>query len=371
MRDIIEKVKDSLSIESIIGETVALKRSGSHLKGCCPLHIEKTPSFFVRISAQTFYCYGCGKNGDVIQFIMERDCIPFNEALRFLAKKANIEVPTRKMTEDEVKKLHHTSNLKAAAKAFQARLHANQSQAIHYWQSRGLSQETISDFGCGFAEGSEIDLMIGFETKRSIGVIHSDGKPVFAHRFTIPILDTTGNVIAWGARAIGTAQPKYLNSTTTDIYEKSKVLFNFAFARRYIRSKDEVIITEGYPDVMICWQCGIRNVVATCGTSLTENHISELKRLCVDSTRLFRVVLAFNNDESGKKATIRAIPMLISAGFAVKIAETTQKDILDVFAKDGNEGVQQIFLQIKDGVNVLLQSIVDEIKPQTGAEIQE
>jgi DNA primase catalytic core len=371
MREIIEKVKDSMSIESIVGETVALKRSGSHLKGCCPLHNEKTPSFYVRTSAQTFHCYGCGKNGDVIQYIMERDCIPFLEALRFLAKKANIEVPTRKITEEEVKKSHHTSNLKAATKAFQARLLANQSIAVTYWQSRGLSQETIADFGCGFAEGTEIDLLMSVETKRSIGIIHADGKPVFAHRFTIPILDTTGNVIAWGARAIGTAHPKYLNSTTTDIYEKSKVLFNFAFARRYIRAKDEVILTEGYPDVMICWQCGIRNVVATCGTSLTENHISELKRLCVDSTRLFRIVLAFNNDESGKKATIRAIIMLISAGFAIKVAEPTQKDILDVFAKDGNEGVQQMFSQIKDGVNVLFQSIVDEINPQTGAEIQE
>jgi DNA primase len=371
MRDFIEKVKDSISIESIVGETVALKRSGPHLKGCCPLHHEKTPSFFVRTSAQTFHCYGCSKNGDVIQYIMERDGIPFNDALHFLAKKANIEVPMRKMTEEEVKKTHHTSNLKAATKAFQARLLENQSIAVTYWQSRGLSQETISDFGCGFAKGTEIDLLMSVETKQSIGIIHSDGKPVFAHRFTIPILDTTGNVIAWGARAVGTTNPKYLNSTTTDIYEKSKVLFNFAFARRYIRSKDEVIITEGYPDVMICWQCGIRNVVATCGTSLTENHIAELKRLCVDSTRLFRVVLAFNNDESGKKATIRAIPMLISAGFAVKVAVPAQKDILDIFAKDGNEGVQQMFSQIKDGVNVLFQSIVDEINPQTGAEIQE
>jgi DNA primase catalytic core len=371
MREIIEKIKDNTSIESIIGETVALKRSGSNLKGCCPLHHERTPSFYVRTSAQTFHCYGCGKNGDVIQFLIERDGIPFNEALLFLAKKANIELPTRKITDEDVKKSHHTSNLKAATKAFQARLLANQSHAITYWQSRGLLEETISDFGCGFADGSEIDLLMSIETKRSIGIIHSDGKTVFAHRFTIPILDTTGNVIAWGARAIGTAIPKYLNSPTTDIYEKSKVLFNFAFARRYIRSKDEVIITEGYSDVMICWQCGIRYVVATCGTSLTEKHISELKRLSADSTRLFRVVLAFNNDDSGKKATIRAIPMLLSVGFAVKVAVPAQKDILDVFAKDGNEAVQQLFSQLKDGVNVLFQSIVDEMNPQTGAEIQE
>jgi DNA primase catalytic core len=371
MRTIIETVKDSIAIESIIGENVVLKRSGSNLKGCCPLHNEKTPSFYVRTSAQTFHCYGCGKNGDVIQYVMERDGITFNEALRFLAKKANIELPTRKMTDEEVKKSHHTSNLKAATKAFQARLLANQSQALIYWQTRGLSEETIIEFGCSFADGSEIDLLMERETKRSIGIIHSDGHAFFKHRFTIPIFDTTGNVIAWGARAAGTANPKYLNSTTTDIYEKSKVLFNFNFARRYIRAKDEVIFTEGYPDVMACWQCGIRNVVATCGTMLTENHIFEIKRICVEQSRLFRVVLAFNNDDSGKKATLRAIPMLISAGFAVKIVTPTKKDILDVFVSDGNEAVHQLFANVTDGVNMLLQSIVDEINPQTGAEIQE
>jgi DNA primase catalytic core len=371
MRAIIESVKDSVPIESIVGETVDLKRSGSYLKGCCPLHNEKTPSFVVRTAAQTFYCYGCGKNGDVIQFVMERDGIPFLEALCFLAKKANIELPSRKKTEAEEQKTQYNSNLKTAAKAYQASLLKNQSKALTYWQSRGFLEETITDFGCGFAEGSEIDILMSVDIKRAIGVLHPDGKPLFIHRLTIPILDTTGNVIAWGARAIGTVLPKYLNSPTTDIYEKSKVLFNLAFARRYIRSKDEVILTEGYADVMICWQVGIRNVVATCGTSLTEHHIAELKRLCADSNRLFRVVLAFNNDDAGKKATLRAIPMLIAAGFAVKVAEPTKKDILDIFVNDGNEGVQQLFAQLKDGVNLLFQAIVNAMNPQTGAEIQE
>lgn len=371
MREIIEKVKDSITIESIIGETVALKRSGANLKGCCPLHNEKTPSFVVRPSAQTFYCYGCGKNGDIIQFIMENEGLSFIEALRFLAKKAKIDFPTRFVSEEDLKKNNHTTNLKAAAKAFQARLLTNQSQAIAYWHTRGLTEETIIDFQCSLADGSETDLLMERQTKRAIGIIHSDGNPVFKHRFTIPIFDTTGNVIAWGARAVGTANPKYLNSSATDIYEKSKVLFNLNFARRYIRAKDEVILTEGYPDVMACWQCGIRNVVATCGTMLTENHILEIKRICVDQTRLFRVILAFNNDDSGKNATLRAIPMLISAGFAVKIVTPTKKDILDVLMSDGNEAVQQLFATITDGVNILLQSVIDDINPQTGAEIQE
>jgi 5S rRNA maturation endonuclease (ribonuclease M5) len=178
-------------------------------------------------------------------------------------------------------------------------------------------------------------------------------------------------VIAWGGRAVGTANPKYLNSNTTEIYEKSKTLFNLNFARRYIRAKDEIIITEGYSDVMACWQCGIRNVVATCGTILTDNHIAEIKRICVEQSRLFRVVLAFNNDDSGKKATLRAIPMLISAGFSVKNVTPTKKDILDVLSCDGNEAVQQIFATVTDGVNLLLQSVADDTNPQTGAEIQE
>ena len=371
MREIIEKVKDSISIESIVGETLSLKRSGANLKGCCPLHKEKTPSFFVRPSAQTFHCYGCGKNGDVIQFVIERDGLSFLEALHFLAKKANIELPTRSMSENDWTKSNQTTNLKASAKDFQVRLLANQSQALTYWQTRGLSEETIIDFECSFADGSEIDLLMERETKRAIGIIHSDGTPFFKHRFTIPIFDTTGNVIAWGGRAIGNANPKYLNSSTTAIYEKSKNLFNLNFARRYIRAKDEVILTEGYPDVMACWQCGIRNVVATCGTMLTDHHISEIKRLCVEQSRLFRVILAFNNDDAGKKATIRAIPMLIAAGFAVKIVTPTPKDILEVLANDGNEAVQQLFATVKDGINVLLQSVADEMNPQTGAEIQE
>lgn len=371
MREIIEKVKDSISIESIVGETLSLKRSGANLKGCCPLHKEKTPSFFVRPSAQTFHCYGCGKNGDVIQFVIERDGLSFLEALHFLAKKAHIELPTRSMSENDGAKSNPTTNLKASAKDFQVRLLANQSQALTYWQTRGLSEETIIDFECSFADGSEIDLLMERETKRAIGIIHSDGTPFFKHRFTIPIFDTTGNVIAWGGRAIGNANPKYLNSSTTAIYEKSKNLFNLNFARRYIRAKDEVIFTEGYPDVMACWQCGIRNVVATCGTMLTDHHIAEIKRLCFEQSRLFRVILAFNNDDAGKKATIRAIPMLIAAGFAVKIVTPTQKDILEVLAKDGNEAVQQLFATVKDGINVLLQSVADEMNPQTGAEIQE
>jgi DNA primase catalytic core len=371
MREFIEKVKDSVSIESIVGETVALKRSGVNLKGCCPLHNEKTPSFFVRSSAQTFHCFGCGKSGDVIQFIMERDNRSFIEALQFLAQKAQIDLPLRSHSDEYVRQNHHTTLLKTAAKVFQNRLLANQSQAILYWQTRGLTEETVQDFGCSFADGSEIDLLLERETKQAIGIIHSDGKPVFTHRFTIPILDTTGNVIAWGGRAVGTANPKYLNSSTTDIYEKSKVLFNLNFARRYIRAKDELILTEGYSDVMACWQCGIRNIVATCGTMLTEKHISEIKRICEDSSRLLRIVLAFNNDDSGKKATLRAIPMLIAAGFAVKIVTPTKKDILDMLVSDGNEGVQQLFANVTDGVNLLLQSVIDEINPQTGAEIQE
>jgi DNA primase catalytic core len=371
MREIIEKVKDSTTIESIVGETVALKRSGANLKGSCPFHNEKTPSFFVRPSAQTFHCFGCGKSGDIIQFVMEREKFSFMEALQFLAQKAQIDLPLRSHSDEYVKQNHHTTLLKTAAKVFQNRLLANQPQAILYWQNRGLTEETIQDFGCSFADGSEIDLLMERETKRAIGIIHSDGKPVFTHRFTIPIFDTTGNVIAWGGRAVGTANPKYLNSSTTDIYEKSKVLFNLNFARRYIRAKDELILTEGYSDVMACWQCGIRNIVATCGTMLTEKHISEIKRICEDSSRLLRIVLAFNNDDSGKKATLRAIPMLIAAGFAVKIVTPTKKDILDMLVSDGNEGVQQLFAKVMDGVNLLLQAVVDEINPQTGAEIQE
>ncbi len=371
MREIIEKVKDSTSIESIVGETVSLKRSGANLKGCCPLHNEKTPSFFVRPSAQTFHCFGCGKSGDVLQFVMERDGLPFMEALRFLAKKANIDLPTRSLSEEETQLLQRKTILKNAAKAFQTRLLTHQSQAITYWQTRGLAEETIIDFGCSFADGSEIDLLLERESKQSIGIIHADGKPFFKHRFTIPILDPTGNVIAWGARAVGTANPKYLNSSTTEIYEKSKILFNLNFARRYIRAKEEVILTEGYPDVMACWQCGIRNVVATCGTMLTENHIFELKRLCGDPSRLFRVVLAFNSDDSGKKATLRAIPMFLSAGFSVKIATPALKDILEVLAHEGEEAVRQMFTHVTDGVNLLLQAVVDEINPQTGAEIQD
>jgi DNA primase catalytic core len=371
MREIIEKVKDSLAIESIVGETVALKRSGVNLKGCCPLHNEKTPSFFVRLSSQTFHCFGCGKGGDVIQFVMERDKRSFMEALQFLAQKAQIDLPSRSYSEEYIKQNHHTTLLKTAAKVYQNRLLVNQFHAVSYWQTRGLTEETVLDFGCSFADGTEIDLLMERETKRAIGIIHSDGKPVFTHRFTIPILDTTGNVIAWGGRAVGTANPKYLNSSTTDIYEKSKVLFNLNFARRYIRAKDEVIITEGYADVMACWQCGLRNVVATCGTVLTEAHIIELKRFCVDNTRLFRVLLAFNNDDAGQKATIKAIPLLISAGFSVKIATPLRKDILDVLANDGGEAVEQIFATVTDGVNLLLQSVVNEIHPQTGAEIQE
>jgi DNA primase catalytic core len=371
MREIIEKVKDSTTIENVVGETVSLKRSGSNLKGCCPLHNEKTPSFFVRPSAQTFHCYGCGKSGDVIQFIIERDGLSFMDALRLLASKANIDLPQNAFSEDDSIQSNPTTNLKAFAKAFQVRLLINQAQAVSYWQTRGLLEETIIDFGCSYADGSEIDLLIEREKKQAIGIIHSDGKPVFKHRFTIPIFDSMGNVIAWGARAVGTANPKYLNSSTTDIYEKSKILFNLNFARRYIRAKDEVIITEGYPDVMACWQCGIRNVVATCGTMLTDNHIAEIKRICVEQSRLFRVVLAFNNDNSGKKATLRAIPMLVAAGFAVKIVTPTQKDILDVLTSDGNEAVQQLFATVTDGINMLLQAVVDEINPQTGAEVQE
>jgi DNA primase len=242
MREIIEKVKDSTTIETVVGETVSLKRSGSNLKGCCPLHNEKTPSFFVRPSAQTFHCYGCGKSGDVIQFIIERDGLSFMDALRLLASKANIDLPQNAFSEDDSIQSNPTTNLKAFAKAFQVRLLINQAQAVSYWQTRGLLEETIIDFGCSYADGSEIDLLIEREKKQAIGIIHSDGKPVFKHRFTIPIFDSMGNVIAWGARAVGTANPKYLNSSTTDIYEKSKILFNLNFARRYIRAKDEVII---------------------------------------------------------------------------------------------------------------------------------
>lgn len=314
---VIDQIKDRLDVAEIIGRTVPLQRAGRNLRGLCPFHSEKTPSFYVFPDSQRWQCFGCNRGGDIFTFVMETQGLDFRGALEELGRLAGVEV--RPLTPSQVQAGAEADRLLAlhqAAADYYHQLLRSAPQAAHaraYLQRRGFKDETMEVFQLGYSLRSWDALRThllgqGFTledlVKAGLLVEREEGGTYdrFRDRLMIPIRDRRGRVIAFGGRVLNPEdEPKYMNSPQTPLFDKSQVLFGFDRAGQAIREADAAVIVEGYMDVMISHQEGYRNVVAPMGTALTEAHLKQLHRL----TRRF--IMALDPDAAGINATLRGL----------------------------------------------------------------
>ncbi len=353
-REIIEEIVARSNIEDIVGSYVTLKRAGSNLLGLCPFHSEKTPSFTVFSSSETFHCFGCGVGGDVISFIMRAENLDYVSAIEFLAARASVTIPENNNNKnDNISRKRIIEMNKSAARFFHDMLFDERigKEAHHYLvNSRQLSSTTIKHFGIGYApngfgmllralktEGyTDDELVKGFLCGRS----QKSGNlfDMFRNRVMFPIIDLTGNVIAFGGRVMDDSKPKYLNSSDTPAFKKSKNLFALNFAKNYC--KDQIILCEGYMDVIALHAAGFQNAVATLGTAIT----SEQARIMAKYTK--KVIISYDSDEAGQRAADKAMRMLAEVGVDVRVLTLSG-------AKDPDEYIKKFgaakFSSVLDG----------------------
>ncbi|HUX88969.1 MAG TPA: DNA primase, partial [Chloroflexota bacterium] len=313
-QDPIAEIKARLDIVDVVGRKVALKKSGQTFKGLCPFHSEKTPSFIVFPDKGNFHCFGCGANGDVFGFVMKTENLDFPEALRQLAAQAGVELKSRTTTEGGDRRRNQLIDvLEQATLFFQQALRRPDGQAaLKYLADRGLKVDTIDRFRLGWApdswdglfkylsgKGIGADLIVGtgLAAERETGGYYDR----FRGRVVFPICNERGELMGFGGRTLGENHPKYLNSPETELFDKGGTLYGIDQARAAIRTVQRVIIVEGYVDVLIAHQSGIKEVVASLGTALTERQVGILKRL----TRT--VVLALDSDSAGDEAVLRGL----------------------------------------------------------------
>lgn len=358
--DQIEEVRSRNDIVSVIGSYIRLQRKGSNYMGLCPFHNEKTPSFSVSPAKQMYHCFGCGVGGNVFTFIMEYENYTFVEALRFLAERAGVALPEQEYSEEARRQADLKSRLlevnKQAAIYFHHQFKTKDGQAaLQYLKDRGLSEETIKHFGLGYANPIRNDLYqylkkLGYEDGflAQTGLFHFDEKmgarDKFWDRVMFPIMDVNHRVIAFGGRVMGKTGPevaKYLNSPETKLFEKSRNLYGLNFAKT--SRKNQLLICEGYMDVIALHQAGFTNAVAALGTAFTSFHASLLKRYTNE------VLLTFDSDQAGTQAALRAIPILKEAGLSVKIVDMKPYKDPDEFIKAlGAEEYQKRIDQAKN-----------------------
>jgi DNA primase len=326
-----ERVKQQADIVRVVGEYVRLKKTGKDFSGLCPFHQEKTPSFTVSPIKQIFYCFGCGKGGDVYNFVMEMEKCEFPEAVKIVAEKCGIAIPHQKERSPEERKENqqrsvlvemHREAQTFFVKQLEGTLEGKAARA--YLEDRGLDKDMIARFGIGYAPSGGDTLLRQLKPKYNekllveSGLVSRDQNAGrlfdrFRRRITFPISNESGKIVAFGARALGDDMPKYLNSPETPIYSKSNVLYHMDRAKEGIRREDFAILVEGYMDAIAVALAGISNVVASCGTSLAEPQIKLLGRF----TR--RVIVNYDPDTAGQTATERSLALLLEHDFEVRV----------------------------------------------------
>lgn len=336
----IEEVRQRSDIVDVIGSFVKLKRSGSGYVGLCPFHNEKSPSFSVNPARQMYKCFGCGVGGNVITFVMEYENYSFPEAMKYLAERAGIELPQKEMTAEQRRQESLRTTLleinTRAARYYYARLKSPQGKiGYDYLKERGLSDETILHFGLGYAGqgGDELYRYLrqqGYSDRllKETGLFKMEERGVydkFWNRVMFPIMDVSNHVIGFGGRVMGDAKPKYLNSPETKVFDKSRNLFGLNYARQGKRKN--LILCEGYMDVIALHQAGFTNAVASLGTAFTGQQAGLLKRYTDE------VLLTYDSDAAGRKAALRAIPILRNAGLSGKIVHMEPYKDPDEFIK--------------------------------------
>lgn len=331
----LEEIKNKIDIVEYIGKYVPLKQAGRNWKGCCPFHNEKTPSFMVSPEKQIFHCFGCGKGGDIFTFAEEIEGIDFVTALNEMAEKAGVKLPERSgVRKEPTDKLFDINEQACALYEKELWKEANK-KVLKYLLDRGMEEKTIRTFRLGFAPQNG-DLVVNELT--SLGYSKEDllkggiakdrnGKVLdqFFNRITFPIMNAGGRVVGFTARVLDDTLPKYVNTPETPIYHKSSVLFGFDKAKEQIRKQNHVIIVEGQMDAIFSYQAGVKNVVASSGTALTEAQLDLIKRFTKN------IKMSFDVDMAGQNATRRAIELAWERDFNIKVISVPEgKDPADL-----------------------------------------
>lgn len=326
--EVISQVLSAVDVVDIIGASIHLQPNGpGRFKALCPFHAEKTPSFVVNRSRQTFHCFGCGKGGDALRFVTEHEGLPFLEALRKLADRGGVRLPALTVRDDRQEYLRQQllEFGKFAGAHFRENLESPVTGAPgrRYLESRQLNPETVRRFGLGYAPGGWSNLLDAARKKGfkedvldGSGLFKRGDKghyDAFRDRLIFPIRDTSANLVAFGGRDLSGENPaKYINSPETAIYKKSRVLYGLSESREPLRKQQKALLVEGYFDLLRCYDAGIENVVASCGTALTEDQATLLRRYVPE------VVVVYDGDSAGIKAALKATGILIRAGLTVK-----------------------------------------------------
>ena len=358
-KEIIDEIVMRNDIEHLIGGYVSLRRAGGNMKGLCPFHSEKTPSFTVYPADNSFYCFGCGIGGDAITFIKKIEHLDYPDAVEFLAKRAGITIPDSQNAQYRTgpkidKKRIYDMNV-VAAKYFNANLFSNDPkarEALRYFtEKRGLSISTIKHFGLGFASdsfdafskymlarGFTYDEMVaGFLCGKSEKGHYYDA---FRNRVMFPIIDVSGNVIAFGGRVMDDSKPKYKNSSDTPVFKKSRNLFALNFAKNF--AEESLILCEGYMDVIALHAAGFSNAIATLGTAITSEQARVLSRYTK------RVIISYDADEAGQKAAKRAMQLLGEVGLEVSVLKIPDaKDPDEYIKKHGRDNFAHLLKNTK------------------------
>ncbi len=334
-----------MRVEEVVGDYVNLKRSGSNFKGLCPLHGEKTPSFYVTPAKGIFKCFGCGEGGDAISFVQKHDGLSYVEALRHIARKYRITVEEEAVTEEVRAEHQHAASLQLVNNFARDFYHEElleteegKSIGLSYFKQRGYSLETIKKFELGFAPPrgtalKEAALAKGYKLQflEELGLTRDNGARDFLRdRVVFPIHSYAGKVLAFAGRVLktNTKAPKYINSPETQLYHKSDTLYGLHLARTSMRREDECLIVEGYADVIALHQAGVEHVVATSGTSLTAGHIRLIQRLTK------RVVFLYDGDKAGVKAALRGLDLVLAEGMEVSLVLLPDNHDPDSYVKE-------------------------------------
>lgn len=378
-KETVDEIIEAARVDEVVGEYVTLKKRGANLLGLCPFHNEKTPSFTVSPAKGIYKCFGCGKAGGAINFIMDHEHYSYPEALKLLANKYNIEIEEEEQTAEQIQELNAKESLfivsQFAAEYFEKQLHESEEGraiGLSYFKERGFREETIKKFKLGYSP-DEWDAFsaAALKEKYKLDFLEKTGLTIvkgekhfdrFKGRVMFPIQNISGRVIGFGGRTLSAEKKtaKYLNSPESDIYHKSRVLYGLNLAKKKVVEIDNCFLVEGYTDVISFHQNGIENVVSSSGTSLTTEQIQLIKRYTLNITILF------DSDAAGIKAAFRSIDMILEEGMNVKVLAFPDGEDPDSYAKSHSNAELENFLKenavdfIRFKTNLLLKDTGDD-----------
>jgi len=359
-QETVNLILDTARIEDVVGDFVTLKRRGSSLWACCPFHNEKTPSFHVEPARGIYKCFGCGKSGTAVGFLMEYERLSYVDALRYLARKYHIEVQEEEESAEEIARRQRSESLLLvsdfARQFFNDQLKSGEGRSVGYayYRSRGIEDETIARWSLGWAPAGRSGLVeaarkAGYKDEYLLGaglaVQNDDGSLTdrFRERVMFPIHTVSGRVIAFSGRTLKSDNPaKYVNSPETEIYVKSRNLMGIYFAKGEIARADRCILVEGNVDVVMMHQLGITNVVASCGTSLTVEQVRLIKKFTEN------VTIMYDGDSAGIHAAERAVPMILDEGMNVRIVPLPEGEDPDSFSRTHSRDEVRAYIEANE-----------------------